>query len=346
MSQVDEFPLASFEDLPDDALCVICQMPALDNVSMCMTGHNACRTCADKWVRSDNDNHDKCASCRQPLARPHMPGIGATWMANTALNNLVDTFQIKCPNVSKGCTHACKLTEMTTHVKDCQWREMACKCTGCTWKGPACKWHDHMKEQDHGCHLVDMLLFTQQVCATLVDKYEANEALGDKFRTEVVEPMKTQMNCIGTGVNHVQASLTAIEGYTKPFDGSSARSKRRDRKNAKDVKDAVALATTASSERDDLKRKVDELEARPEPSPFVSEDLHTQACESRDRFFRERDEARHEAHMAQQRIHDQHQLLKKMMPQAAATCPCMLLTCSAGGGMHNAPKYLRRGPGV
>ena len=75
--------------------------------------------------------------------------------------------------------------------------------------------------------------------------------------------------------------------------------------------------------------------------PSVAE--WTTTKESRDRFFRQRDEARHESHKAQQRIHDQHRLLKKMMPRATGACPCTLDTCEYGGGNSNAHIY-RRGP--
>jgi len=350
-SLADQLPLESFEDLPDDALCVICQQPSTDNVSMCLKGHNACRTCATKWVNSDNANYDKCASCRVLLHRPYVPGQGNVWVSNMVLNNLVDTFQIKCANVKVGCTHMCKLTEMSEHMKACEWREMACKCSGCTWKGPVCKWHQHMQDQDHGCHLVDMLLFTQGVCATMVEKFEAAEAVSAKFQTEHFQPLKTQIDCIGSGQNSMKDQLRVIEGYTKKPDGSSERSKRRDRKNAKDVDEAnqvVERATadkaTAESERDELKRRLDEIEAAPPPPPPVTtlSLVQFQSCQStRDRFFRERDEARHESYMAQQRIHDQHTMLKKMMPHAVSSCPCTLVNCDSGGGQRNCHAYAR-----
>lgn len=355
----DQFPLESFEDLPDDALCVICQMPSLDNVSLCLKGHNACRACADRLVASYHESSDKCASCREPLHRPiPVAGQGAKWMANTALNNLVKDFQIKCPNVKGGCTHTCKATEMREHAAKCEYREIACKCTSCPWKGPACKWHDHMQQEDHGRYLVDMMLFTQQVCVTLTEKSEANEALGEKFRTEVFEPMKTQMSCIGTGVNQVQSALTALENKAKWNDGSSVRSKSRDRKNQKDVDTAQEKQAEAEAERDTLKRKLAESEASDrgltewERGRYAAmeKDLRDlpsvqqwkDTCDARDRFFRERDEARHESHSAQQRIHDQHQVLKKMMPQATGPCPCTLTTCGAGGGFGNHHLYKRR----
>jgi hypothetical protein len=361
---VDELPYESYDHLPDDALCVICQMPNLDNVSMCVRGHNACRTCANRWVGSNNENSDKCASCRTPLHRPHVAGQGNVWVTNTVLNNMVDSFQIKCPNVNKGCTHTCKLTDMRGHVDKCEWREIACKCSGCTWKGPVCKWHDHMKEVDHGCYLVDMLLFTQGVCATLVEKYEASEGQMEKYKTDVIAPLKLQMSCIGTGQNQIQASLTALEAKAKWNDGSSSRTKQRDRKNQKDVDAAHASAREVdeqnarlAEENTSLKRKVEDLERVPGTQfernryehmeadlralPSVSE--WNSAKDARDRFFRERDEARHEAHQAQQRIHDQHQLLKKMLPRASRPCPCTLPTCEDGGGSGNAHLYMRGG---
>lgn len=344
----DQFPLESFEGFPEDALCVICQSPALDNVSLCLKGHNACRTCAD---RLNQDYGAKCATCRGDIHKPNVPGTGPTWMSNTALNNLVDSFQIKCPNVKKGCTHMCKMGEMSDHMDSCEYREIACKCSSCPWKGPACKWHDHMKEVDHGKYLVDMMLFTQQVCATMCEKFEKAETDHAEFKKEVMDPFKTQLSCIGQGCNQIQESLRVIKGHTDKQDGSSARSKRRDRKNQKDVDDANAEAERAqeekrlvTTERDTLKRKVEELEAQPpppDPAPFCSVDQFQNCQTARDRFFRERDEARHEGHMAQQRIHDQHAMLKKMMPQALGPCPCSLHTCDAGGGTGNQHRYKR-----
>lgn len=347
---IDSLPLACYDDMPEDALCVICQQPSLDNVSMCVRGHNACRSCADKMLVADS--YSRCATCRGDLTRIAQPAGGPIWIANTALNNLVDSFQIKCPNAGGGCTRTCKLKEMSAHGEVCEYREVSCLCTECTWKGPLCKREQHMKDVDHGRFLVSMMLFTQQVCATMTEKFEKLEAQHDIFKREQFEPLKTQLGCIGSGVNNLHDTCRTIEGHTNKHDGSSARSKRRDRRNQKDVDDAREAQTEAERQRDnsrtyseELKRKLDEFEARPEPQPFVTEDLHLQACSSRDRFFRERDEARHESTMAQQRIHDMHAMLKKMMPQAAgANCPCTLVTCAAGGGPDNAHIY-RRQPG-
>jgi len=352
----DQFPLESFDDLPEDALCVICQMPALDNVTMCLKGHNACRPCANKLVASEHGG--SCASCRGTLHRPHVAGMGQTWISNTALNNMVKDFQIKCPNVKRGCSHRCKATSMHEHIEACEYREIACKCSGCTWKGPACKWHQHMQDQDHGKYLVDMMLFTQQVCTTMCDKFDKSEEEAAKYKSDVVGPLKLQMSCIGTGQNNIQATLTALEGKAKWNDGSSSRSKSRDRKNQKDVDAANEAQATAEKERDDFKRKLDDAQAsdngltewergRYEAMEKDLRDLPSVVdwkgtCEARDRFFRERDEARHESHMAQKRIHDQHSLLKKMMPQASGPCPCTLGTCGEGGGHGNMCKYARR----
>ena len=344
-----QFPLESFEDFPDDALCVICQMPSLDNISMCISGHNACRKCADQMLVADP--YSRCASCRGDLTRVTVAG-NKKWVANTALNNMVNDFKIKCPNVRRGCTHTCKANAMAAHVAECDYKEMACKCSGCTWKGPACDWQEHMRQVDHGKFLVDMMLFTQQVCATMCDKFDKAEEQQDKFKKEVMDPFKTQLSCIGTGVNNLHATCRTIEGHTNKHDGSSVRSKQRDRKNQKDVDNAIqerneheTARKLAEDKVTSLKRKVEELEARPAPTvPFVSEDIHAQACSSRDRYFRERDEARHESYMAQQRIHDQHKMLKKMMPGATGACPCTLSTCDAGGGSEKRALYVRRGP--
>tara|TARA_Y100000389_G_C17467028_1_gene526598 strand:+ start:3606 stop:4706 length:1101 start_codon:yes stop_codon:yes gene_type:complete len=357
---MNELPIESFEDLPEDALCIICQMPSTDNVNMCMTGHNACRSCADKWLRSNNENSDKCASCRKPLMRPHMPGTGNTWMTNTALNNLVDTFHIKCPNVRGGCTHTCKLMDMADHVKNCEWREISCKCSGCAWKGPACKWSDHMREEDHGKYLVDMMLFTQQVCATMCDKFDGAEEERKKLEGDVKtlgDSLKTQIGCVGTSVEAARDTLRVVETHTNKHDGSSVRSKQRDRKNQKDVDSAKAAQEEAEKERDDLKRKLDEAQASDNSLTewergryeAMQRDLRElpdieqwkTTKRSRDRFFRERDEARHLARTAQERIHDQHNMLVKMMPRAMGPCPCTLDTCRYGGGRHNEHVFMR-----
>jgi hypothetical protein len=345
---IDTLPLESYADLPDDAICIVCQQPSVDNVIMCLTGHNCCRTCADRWARSDNDNSDKCPSCRGPLHRPQVSGRGNVWVTNTVLNNLVDTMQLKCPHKAAGCTHTCKLNEMTDHIKTCEWREVSCRCAGCDWKGPICQRDAHMRDIDHGRFFIEALLATQAQVEQLAERFDGLEEKNGALKTDFIDPLKLQLSCFATGQNLLQSTLTSLEQKAKWNDGSSGRTARRDRKTQKDIDAANGEVERIEAEkqlvvvdRDTLKRKVDELEARPEPSPFVSEDLHTQACDSRDRYFRERDEARHEAHLAQQRIHDQHTMLKKMMPQATGTCPCALDRCDAGGGSHNFHIYRR-----
>lgn len=256
-------PIESFADIPEDALCVICQQPSLDNVSMCIMGHNACRTCADKWVSSDNDNSDKCGTCRGPLTRPD-----STWMANRALNNLVGSFAIKCPNVKTGCTHQCKLHEMKDHIRDCQWREIECKCTGCPWKGPLCKWQEHMKEEDHGCHLVDMLIDVKEVCTTLRKQHnEWYVMISELYRRQDAEvqenkqQLTTWLNAVGAGVNDVLGLCQTIDRSTKEKPGASARTERRDRKTAKDLTAAQEEIDELVQERDTLKRKLADLQA-------------------------------------------------------------------------------------
>lgn len=337
---LSSLPYESYKHLPEEVICVICQQPSLDNVNVCISGHNCCRTCADRWVASSNDNSDKCPSCRGTLHRPRL-NTQLVWVKNTAINSLVDTMQMKCPNVRFGCTYLCKLKDMKAHTDTCEYSEMACKCKGCDWKGPKCKWQDHMNEVDHGRFLVDMMLGMQTVCANndnaMIENKKAVEESQRTFYTQFFEPLNVQVKSMETRIYSMTLSLKCIESYTKPRDGSSARSKRRDRKTQKDVDDAKMALSNSETEVASLKRK---LEIAQIPSEMISA-REKEIADARDRFFSERDEARHLAFTSQQCIHEQHTLLKRMLPGTVANCPCTLSSCGEGGEQRNYGDYLR-----
>lgn len=316
-------PLESLDGLPEDALCMICQGPSVDNVSMCLTGHNACRGCADQAVRHSN----KCPGCRETVLRP-----GDKWMANTALNNLVKDFKVKCPNACRGCTEECRAVEMTAHIAGCDFREVCCIVPGCNWKGAICDQDAHMKDDDHGRFLVHTVLSFnakfEELHKSLAVVQTSSDALKSSITTEyqpAVAALDLRLNAMNQCMETQRATLQTIEQQTKKRDGSSARTARRDKQYAADVaaansskEDAVAAKNSELACKDkDIDERKQELAQVSERKRKLETDLGT----------------------ANRRIHDQHAILAKMMPHAASrTCPCAL--CMEDGEVAPRPSDL------
>lgn len=308
VAMLDKLPDCSLKDLPQDALCCICYSATLDNVTLCTSSHNACRGCADKYVESSS-RYAKC-----PIGCPKMHLVDSRWIENKGINSIVENATIYCPNAEAGCCEKLKLDTVREHAAKCEWREIACKCSSCPWKGPVCKWHDHMEAVNHGRHLVDMLLFTQQTCLTMDDNYTKLENEVREYK-QAVDGTKTQLSAIGQCVNTLTTTVNVIDGNTKK-PGDSARTHRRERKTAKDVTALEEQATkTANAHADAMQAAQTEL---------------NDAVRLRDLYFRERDEARAvkrergiEADFFSDMVHDQHVMMKRNFPDAVARqCAC------------------------
>ena len=156
---LDALPLVSFDGLPEDMLCVVCQQPSLDNVSCCTAGHNACRPCADRLTNG------RCPMSCGPLVRHN-----GDWLRNTPLNSYIREANLQCPHTEGGCTHKCKIRDMRAHMDECAYRTIKCPCAGnedrrevwCDWTGPANKLSQHLKDVDHSAYVVTLL--HQQRC--------------------------------------------------------------------------------------------------------------------------------------------------------------------------------------
>ena len=222
-----DLPLDSFDGLPEDMLCCVCQQPSLDNVMCCASGHNACRTCAGMLTNR------RCPQSCGPLLKPN----GGDWMRNVPLNSLMRETQLKCPNVAGGCDHKLKISAMAAHVAVCEHRQVRCPCAharegaiGCQWNGPHCQLAAHMRAVDHSKYMVDILLKHESRFADLRCEHEAaldhvKERFAgiEKWQSEQVERDR-KLNEQLAGFKRV---LDLVEEHTNKRDGSSRRSIQR-----------------------------------------------------------------------------------------------------------------------
>ena len=351
-TDIGELPMSAYDHLGQDALCAICYQASEDNVSMCKQGHNACRTCADKvW---NSRFADKCPIGCSELHRP-----GGAWVSNRALNEVIKVTPFKCPNSKGGCKHSSRLCNMKEHTETCGYEEVACQVVACKWRGPKCKLSEHMDEVNHSRYFVDMLLFTQQGIVTTDKELQATRAeltalkQATEHKDEVVDKRLGALNDL---FDNLHKTCQAIEGKVSSTrfgggDGTSARTQRRDKQTAKTVeaKDGEIADLTKQLAERPPQEFVDAMSADLMKLPSIEQWERTQdqlnnSCRARDRFFRERDEARAEtqAFIGQKRrmesdfseleaanrcvngrLHEAHATLSRMLPHAAPrNCPC------------------------
>ena len=299
-ADIGDLPLSSYEHLGQDALCAICYQPSVDNVSMCAEGHNACRVCADKMVRSPHGT--KCPIGCAKLLRPD-----GAWMSNRALNDVIKGTPFLCPHSGTGCKHSCLLAAMATHVADCGYTPMSCKCVGCNWRGPKCEWDAHMKEVDHGRYLVEMLMGTQEHVDKVAKSHTqwgeaVDKRLGSMY--SLFENLHRTCQAIELKINSDEDNRDNTEKEAKTPYGCSKRSERRDKKTAKDLEAKDKQIEEKDKEIETLQNQLadapsiahfnmmkDELEWLPNVEEWraTQRELET-ATAARDRFFRERDD--------------------------------------------------------
>ena len=218
-----DLPLASFDGLPEDMLCCVCQQPNLDNVACCASGHNACRECADKLTNG------RCPQNCGPLVKP-----GGSWMRNVPLNSLVRETQLKCGH--EGCVVKLKLREMKEHMRLCEYRPVTCPCAGladglgCDWKGPACALTAHLRETDHGKYAVSLALAHQKQVATLHTRFDE---INRRFTTLVDrgDAYRARENARASLLTDIKATLAIVKDHTDKKDGSSVRNQQRHRRH-------------------------------------------------------------------------------------------------------------------
>ena len=329
-------PAVSLTDVPIDAMCCICLGPKSDNVTLCRESHNACRTCADRYLSTSGPSA-KCPQGCTSLCRPE-----GRWISNKAINNVIATATIHCPHAEAGCTKSLTLTAVRAHVKLCEYRTVPCKIDACTWRGTACSLDEHMKKVDHSSLMVDMMLQTQQRVANTSSQIRALYSCVGFLNAET----KKQLDAIGTGQNNMTATLSAIETNTKA-PCVSHRTIQRDRKTAKDVAEVEAQLVKVRAENDAYKTTKAALETTVENLVSENYDLVSRvgnlqaevdlARQTRDRYFADRDEARDgkrrrtiESDLLSERTHELNARLMRVLGpnEPRGRCPCR--ACSSG----------------
>jgi hypothetical protein len=346
-----ELPLASFDGLPEDMLCCVCQQPNLDNVACCASGHNACRECADKLTNG------RCPQNCGPLVRPN-----GNWMRNVPLNSLVRETHLACGH--DGCDAKIKLREIKGHMKLCEYRPVACPCAGladglgCDWKGPACALTAHMRETDHGKYATSLALTHQRQLLTLHARFDEMDSrfsamlerdatlrVHEQQRDQAMEELKTTLGVIKDHTNKKDGSskrsiarhkqmATQIEGFDderKGWDTERAELKEKAHEEAeaqrtKHDENVAILAAQKLEHTQQLEAKLLELDqARKERDHARTE--HENISKSRKRALDSNDQLQREQRNANRRIHEMHLIIQRVSPrETSRDCPCAACT--------------------
>ena len=353
-----ELPLASFDGLPEDMLCCVCQQPKLDNVACCASGHNACRECADQLTNG------RCPQGCGPLVRPN-----GNWMRNVPLNSLVRETQLKCGH--EGCAEKLKLRDIRGHMAICAFREVACPCAGladglgCDWKGPECELRAHLRDKDHSQYTVGLALAHQQQITTLHTRFdEVNLKLQSASTWQ--ERLDRSGQDLRYQLGELKRVLEVVKDHTDKKDGSSKRSVQRHKQMAKQIEGFDDERKGWETEREELKEKaIEELEEQQtkhderhnilaaqklaltqqlevkllelEQVKKERDDAikrrdharteHEQLSKSRKRALESNDLGRREGINANRRIHEMHLIIQRTSPrEATRNCPCAACT--------------------
>lgn len=347
---IDTLPLACFDDVPEDFLCCVCQVPRSDNVTLCAGMHNACRECANT-MRNDRAS---CPICNVEFMRP-----GGTWLANRAINSVVAEVLLSCANKEHGCTHRCRLAELDAHMAVCEHATVACPCAraggegqGCAWRGRRSQLNAHLTEVDHSRWIVGLIEESNDRVSRATARVADLDERFTSYRAAAaaaVSDGESALRSLKRDVQAVSAQCVAILGYVDRRDGSSARSRQRDRKNDKDVAAARAEAekakgkqTEAEGELEARKTELDDYSERNERLVLDKQVLEDQKLElMRRAAAHERQHAEQTAELKRARedregfmasskrantaLHEQHILLSKMAPSAVPrSCPCSM----------------------
>jgi rubredoxin len=345
---IDTLPLACFDDVPEDFLCCVCQVPRSNNVTLCVGMHNACRECADT-MRNDRAS---CPMCNTEFMRP-----GGTWLTNRAINSAVAEVLLSCANKEHGCTHRCKLAELDAHAAVCEYATVPCPCAsaggeggGCAWRGRRSQLDAHLVEVDHSRWIVGLMQESNDRVAHATARVAELEERFSSYRAAAavaVSDGERERGELKRDIAKISNQCESILGYVNRRDGSSVRSRQRDKKNAKDVAAARVAAeearekqATAEGELAARLTERDEYAERNERLAFDKQVLEDQKAElmqrsvTHERQFVEqtadlkraredRDGFMDASMRANTALHEQHFLLCKMAPAAAPRgCPC------------------------
>tara|TARA_B110000902_G_scaffold203768_1_gene231657 strand:+ start:253 stop:1413 length:1161 start_codon:yes stop_codon:yes gene_type:complete len=347
---IDTLPLACFDDVPEDFLCCVCQVPRSDNVTLCAGMHNACRECANT-MRNDRST---CPMCNIEFMRP-----GGTWLANRAINSVVAEVLLSCANKEHGCTHRCKIAELDAHMAVCAYAMVPCPCAtaggegqGCAWRGRRSQLDAHLTEVDHSRWLVGLIMGSNDRLARVASRVADLDERFTSYRAAAaaaVNDGETKHRLLKRDIEAVGAQCACILGYVNRRDGSSTRSQQRDRKNDKDVATARLEVEQAKEKREQAEgelaarnTELNDYSERNERLVFDKQVLEDQKAELARRVENEaaqvatnnidlkraredRDDFQTSSKRANAALHEQHVLLSKMAPSAAPrTCPCSM----------------------
>ena len=233
---MDELPLACDRW---GLCCAVRQLPKTEgNVLLCRNSPTP--AAAPRPMRNDRST---CPVCNADFLRP-----SGAWMANRLVDTMVNDVLLNCPEKGEGCDHRCKLVDMAGHRAVCQYAVVPCPCAdaggdrgGCEWRGARRDLDGHLACVDHSRWLVPMLV---RQAAAIEREARHVKDLDERFtsyRAAVAASTshaEEEARKLKEDVRGVARQCETILGYVNRKDGSSVRSKQRDRKNAKDVADA------------------------------------------------------------------------------------------------------------
>ena len=106
--------------------CPICRTIFNGDILMCPSGHSLCIKCIKKLPKGGK----KCPMCAKVLAHGKMK-------RNLALESIISSIRIECPNSVNGCNANLKRDMYDVHMKECDYRVVTCNGSefGCKWSG-------------------------------------------------------------------------------------------------------------------------------------------------------------------------------------------------------------------
>ncbi|GER49046.1 E3 ubiquitin-protein ligase [Striga asiatica] len=115
---------------PDVLDCPICLKPLYPPVYQCENGHVMCEICCDKMKR-------KCPTCGWPIGHNRC----------RAVEKILDSIKISCPNAWLGCPETITLSKRLEHTKTCGFLACLCPMPDCTYMGSANSVYSHFSEK-------------------------------------------------------------------------------------------------------------------------------------------------------------------------------------------------------
>ena len=122
-------------------MCSIC-LNIFKNAIRTDCEHTFCRECLQNWIWT---HHKECPECRTNFSRKRSNDSknvlinNFVFKSHLIVNSLINELTIKCDYESNGCEEVMKLSQLTSHVKDCPHR--LCKTCGLT----------KQRNNDHNC---------------------------------------------------------------------------------------------------------------------------------------------------------------------------------------------------